>query len=142
MKDRFYIKQCEEAMQLDRIKDMLGKSYWAKDRSVETIEKSIENSRCYGAFSVDDHKQIGFARVITDYATFYYICDVIVDEDYRGNSIGKELVQAIVSDEALQLSLIHIFQEAFSRGSIQIFLTGVCAEGMKQQKNILILRVY
>lgn len=102
MKDRFYIKQCEEAMQLDRIKDMLGKSYWAKDRSVETIEKSIENSRCYGAFSVDDHKQIGFARVITDYATFYYICDVIVDEDYRGNSIGKELVQAIVSDEALQ----------------------------------------
>lgn len=102
MKEEFYIKQCEEAMQIDRIKDMLGKSYWAKDRSIETIEKSIENSRCYGAFLVDDHKQIGFARVITDYATFYYICDVIVDEAYRGNSIGKELVQAIVSDEALQ----------------------------------------
>ena len=82
-------------MQIDDIKKLLEQTYWADKRNIGIIEKSIENSLCYGAFLKKDGKQIGFARVITDYATTYYICDVIVDEQYRGWGIGKAMLDAI-----------------------------------------------
>ena len=58
----------------------------------------MENSICFGVFLNEDVKQVGFARVITDYATTYYICDVIIDSEYRGNGLGKRLLEAIESD--------------------------------------------
>lgn len=99
MENNFIIKKSNDDIQVDEVKSMLSKSYWASDRDIETIKKSIENSVCFGAFSKEDNKQIGFARVITDYATMYYICDVIVNEDYRKNGVGKALVEAIITDE-------------------------------------------
>ncbi|MDD6795993.1 MAG: GNAT family N-acetyltransferase [Clostridiaceae bacterium] len=102
MEKGFYIKQSNNEMQLRVISDLLSKSYWAKDRSTETIKKSIENSICYGVFLKKDNKQVGFARVITDYSTMYYICDVIISEDYRGKGMGKALVDFIVNDTRLQ----------------------------------------
>jgi len=75
----------------------LTTSYWAKRRAPERILKSIETSHCYGVYCDDD--QVGFARVITDEATFYYICDVFVIEEYRGQGIGKKLIETIVNSE-------------------------------------------
>jgi len=72
----------------------LEQSYWANHRSKETINKSIENSYCYGVYS--DGKQIGFARIVTDWATTYWLCDVVIDEAYRGKGIGKKLIEKIV----------------------------------------------
>lgn len=91
----YSIKSGSEEMQIEDVKKLLGQTYWANKRDNETIEKSIDNSLCYGAFLNEDGKQIGFARIITDYSTTYYICDVIVDEQYRGMGIGKAMLDAI-----------------------------------------------
>lgn len=102
MTDTFYVMQSNKDMDFERVKELLSKSYWANTRTAETIQKSMDNSLCYGAFTKQENKQIGFARVITDYATTYYICDVIVDEEYRGIGVGKALVNMITTDQRLQ----------------------------------------
>lgn len=99
--DKFTIMHGNECMQPDKIKNLLGQTYWAKTRSMETIQKSMENSLCYGVFYNDNWEQIGFARVLTDYATTYYLCDVVVDENYRGMGIGKALLTAIQNNEEI-----------------------------------------
>ena len=76
---------------------LLKMAYWANHRSAETIEKSMRNSACYGIRSDEDQKLIGFARVISDCATTWYLCDVIIDEQYRGQGLGKKLVSHIAS---------------------------------------------
>lgn len=91
----YLIKSGREEMQIQDIKELLEQTYWANMRDIETIKKSIDHSLCYGAFLKKSGKQIGFSRVITDYATTYYICDVIVDKDYRGLGIGKAMLDAI-----------------------------------------------
>ncbi len=68
---------------------------------METVVRSIEGSHCFGAYAPDG-TQVGFARVVTDFATFAWICDVIVDDAHRGRSIGKQLIQQIVADPGLQ----------------------------------------
>ena len=74
-------------------------SYWAQGRTREAIEKSIQNSICYGIYK--NNKQIGFARVITDYAVFAWLLDVFVLPDYQGNGAGKILMAAIMEDADL-----------------------------------------
>ncbi len=95
----YLISKDKQLLQLDKILDMLAKTYWAQNRQKETVIKSIDNSICYGLYS--QNVQVGFARIITDYATTYYICDVVVDESCRGQGLGKKLVDAIVHDEEL-----------------------------------------
>jgi N-acetylglutamate synthase-like GNAT family acetyltransferase len=79
---------------LNKVCDFLARSYWANNRKRETIMKSIEHSLCFSLF--DKNEQIGFARVITDGATFAYLCDVFIDEDYRGKKLGTWLLQCIL----------------------------------------------
>ncbi len=96
---QYIIKTGKETMHLEDVKTLLEQSYWANTRDLETIKKSMDHSLCYGAFLKETDKQIGFARVITDYATTYYICDVIVDECHRGIGIGKAMLDAIHSNK-------------------------------------------
>ena len=74
--------------------------YWAIGRSRAVVEKSIANSLCFGVY--DGDRQMGFARVVTDYATFAWLCDVFVDAAYRGQGIGKWLVETVVAHPGLQ----------------------------------------
>ena len=76
---------------------LLKETYWANKRSMEQIQKSMENSVCYGIRPAGEEKLIGFARVITDFATTYYLCDVIIDPEYQHRGLGKALVSHIVS---------------------------------------------
>ena len=76
---------------------LLKETYWANHRSAETIEKSMRNSACFGIWSDDEQKLIGFARVISDYATTWYLCDVVIDPAYQHQGLGKELVSYIAS---------------------------------------------
>ena len=76
---------------------LLKTTYWANKRSLETIEKSMRNSSCYGVYLDEGKKLVGFARVISDDATTYYLCDVVIDPAYRGRGFGKALVSHIVS---------------------------------------------
>jgi GNAT superfamily N-acetyltransferase len=70
-------------------------SYWAAGRTREVTERSIEHSLCVGLYAPDGG-QVGFARVVTDYATFCWLCDVFVDEAHRSNGKGTFLVQAVL----------------------------------------------
>jgi GNAT superfamily N-acetyltransferase len=77
------------------------KSYWAEGISLALVERSVENSSCFGVYH--DHKQVGFARVITDFSTFGYLADVFIDESYRGKGLSKKLMQFIFSLEELKI---------------------------------------
>jgi ribosomal protein S18 acetylase RimI-like enzyme len=82
-----------------QIHGLLQTSYWANNRPLDKIEKSITNSHCFGVYEREKGKQVGFARVVTDYATVFYLCDVIVDEAHRGSGVGTALVSAIFNAE-------------------------------------------
>ncbi|WP_145136545.1 GNAT family N-acetyltransferase [Paenibacillus sp. Y412MC10] len=79
-------------LDMDKVCDFLSRSYWANKRPRETILKSIENSICYGAYIGD--RLVGFARVVTDGATMYWLCDVFVDEEYRGQKLVGTITNA------------------------------------------------
>lgn len=87
-------------LNITTIHDFLKTSYWAKDVLISVVEKSINNSLCFGVYDVD--KQIGFARVITDYATLAYFSDVFILEAYRGQGLGKWLIKTILEYSELQ----------------------------------------
>ena len=75
-------------------------SYWAKDISLELVQKSITNSLCFGIYK--DQKQVGFARWVTDKATFAYLCDVYVEEEFRGLGLSKKLMALMLFHPDLQ----------------------------------------
>lgn len=78
----------------DMIYGFLSASYWAKGRPRSVVQTSIDNSLCFGAYL--DGVQVGFARVITDYAVFGYVADVFVLESHQGQGIARQLLQAII----------------------------------------------
>ena len=90
----FTISTDKSKLDLEVICGFLSSAYWANQRSRETVLKSLEHSLCFGLYHHEN--QIGMARVITDYATFAYLCDVFVLEDYRGQGLGKFLMQTVL----------------------------------------------
>ena len=76
------------------------RAYWALGRPRDVIEASIRGSLCFGAYR--NERQVGFARVVTDLATFGWVCDVFVDESERGQGVGGELMRAITMHPALR----------------------------------------
>ncbi len=95
-KTRVYqIKTGFENMNVTSIHDFLSKeSYWAKGIPLDTVIKALKNSFCVGLF--DREMQIGFARLVTDYATFAYLADVYVLKDYRGQHLAKKRLTHIM----------------------------------------------
>ena len=87
-------------LQTEVIHKFLTTSYWAKGRTLEAVKKSIEHCLCYGVYK--DKKQIGFARIVTDYVVFAYVMDVFILPDHRGNGYSKQLMKAINEDPKLQ----------------------------------------
>lgn len=100
MFQEYQISDDSALLQVDAIHAMLKKSYWASERSRETIARSIAHSLCFGVYKVGE--QIGFARCITDYATSFLLVDVIIDDRFRGQGLGKALVSFVVAHESLQ----------------------------------------
>ena len=91
----------KERLQLDVIQKFLEEdSYWAQGRKVEQTRRAIENSVCFGLYHGDE--QIGFARVVSDFATFAYLGDVFVLEVFRGRGLSKWLMEAVISYPDLQ----------------------------------------
>lgn len=96
----FTISTDKSRLDLDVIHRFLDTSYWATGRSVDTIRRSIENSISFGLYKGD--QQVGFARVITDYATFAWIADVFILDSFRGQGLGKWLMEVIIAHPELQ----------------------------------------
>ena len=94
----YKISDDKSLISLDKVCELLSKSYWAAQRPKEKNELAIKNSVCYGVYYKAE--QIGYARLVTDFCTVYWLCDVIIDETFRGKGLGKKLIECIVeSDE-------------------------------------------
>lgn len=91
-----------DAARLDvkAIHAFLAASYWSPGIPLATVERAVQNSVCIGAYS--DGKQIGFARMVTDKATFAYLADVYVLEEYRGNGLSKRMMEGLLQLKELQ----------------------------------------
>ncbi len=87
-------------LDLDVIHGYLARSYWAKGIPRDVVARAMAHSLCFGAFA-GDH-QVGFARVVTDRATFAYVCDVFVLESHQGRGVGKQLMAGIMAHPELQ----------------------------------------
>jgi GNAT superfamily N-acetyltransferase len=100
-KDDYAISDNPARLDLDLVYDFLsGESYWARGRSRERVERSVENSLAFGVYR--DGAQVGFARVVTDYATFAWLADVFVLDAERGRGLGVWLVETILSHPDLR----------------------------------------
>ncbi len=84
-------------MKMEDIRRLLKMTYWADQRSPETVERSVKNSSCYGIYLEDEDKLVGFARVISDYATTFYLADVIIDTEYQRQGLGTALLSYVLS---------------------------------------------
>ena len=90
-----------QKLQIEIIHNYLSnESYWAEGRSIETVKKSIENSLCFGIYEND--QQIGFARVVTDYAVFGWIMDLFILPSHQGKGLGKILMERIMNCSELE----------------------------------------
>jgi GNAT superfamily N-acetyltransferase len=100
-KDEFTISTDRSRLDVDTIHRFLVEdSYWARERTLDQTKTAIENSICFGLYR--DDKLIGFARVVSDKATFAYIGDLFVLEEYRGRGLSKWLMQVMVEHPELQ----------------------------------------
>jgi N-acetylglutamate synthase-like GNAT family acetyltransferase len=86
-----------DKMNTEDVLRLLRMTYWADKRPREQVEKAMQNSSCYGVYLDDEKKLVGFARVVSDYATMFYLCDVIIDTEYRHKGLGTALVSYIES---------------------------------------------
>ncbi len=88
-------------LELDMIHEYLAdSSYWAKGRSLDIVRKSVEYSLCFGIYK--GKEQAGFARAVSDYATFAWVADFFILDEYRGEGLGKWLIETIVAYPELQ----------------------------------------
>ncbi|MSU58528.1 MAG: N-acetyltransferase [Pedosphaera sp.] len=86
-------------LDVDAVHTFLSRAYWCEGIPRETVACALRHSLCFGLF--DGATQIGLARVVTDYATFAYLCDVYVLESYRGRGLGKWLIECVLAHPAL-----------------------------------------
>lgn len=90
-----------EEMNFDFIHNYISRTYWAEGIPKETLKKALDNSLCFGVFS-SEGEQVGFARMVTDQATFAYLADVFIDEAHRGKGLSKWLMQEVHDHPSLQ----------------------------------------
>ena len=106
LRNKFIISTHKSDLNIGFIHNYLcNESYWAKNIPFETVQKSIEGSCCFGLFVNEEDStptEIGFARVVTDFATFGYLADVFIIENYRGQGLAKWLMDEIMNYAELQ----------------------------------------
>ena len=98
--DEYVLTDDKSRLDLDVICALLNATYWAADRSRESIATSIDHSVCFGLFHANE--QVGFARAVTDYSTFTYICDVVMAPEHRGRGLGKWIIDCVLAHPQLQ----------------------------------------
>jgi N-acetylglutamate synthase-like GNAT family acetyltransferase len=98
----YFISTDKTLLDIHLIHDFLSNhSYWAKGISRKRVEKAMQNALCFGVF--EEKNQVGYARVITDYTTFGWICDVFIVENHRGQGLSKALIQTITEHPDMKI---------------------------------------
>jgi len=107
-KDDYYISTDKNKLDIDFIHGYLTRSYWAEGITKDIVFKSVNGSLCFGVFKngppslASADKQVGFARMVTDEATYAYLADVFIIEEHRGKGLSKWLMEVILSHPGLQ----------------------------------------
>lgn len=96
----YEISSERERMDVEAIHAFLTRTYWARGIPRETVQRAIDHSLCFGVFQ--GPAQVGFARVVTDQATFAYLADVYLLDEHRGQGLARRLVQAVLAHPRLQ----------------------------------------
>jgi GNAT superfamily N-acetyltransferase len=99
--DAYEISTDPARLDLPAVHAYLTRSYWSPGIPFETVERAARNSLCFGLYQRASGAQVGLARVVTDHATFAYVCDVYVLEEHRGLGLGKRLMDAVMAHPAL-----------------------------------------
>jgi GNAT superfamily N-acetyltransferase len=99
-KNEYLISTDRSKIDVDAVHNYLAQSYWAMGIQKEIVKRSIENALCFGIYK--EKNMIGFARAITDYATFAYLADVFILEEERGKGLSKWLMEIILGHPQLQ----------------------------------------
>jgi GNAT superfamily N-acetyltransferase len=103
-RDEYVLTDDKSRLDLDAVCALLHATYWAADRSRDLIEKSIQHSICFGLFH--GNQQVGFTRAVTDYATFAWICDVVIAEEHRGRGLGKWMLECVLAHSDLKTATL------------------------------------
>jgi GNAT superfamily N-acetyltransferase len=103
-REGFLVSTERELLDMDFVCRGLNNTYWAKDRKRAVIEESVRNSVCFGVYEKGGG-QVGFARVVTDGATFAWICDVFIDGGLRGRGLGKWLMACVTEHPSVRDSM-------------------------------------
>ncbi|WP_405575282.1 GNAT family N-acetyltransferase [Winogradskyella sp. Asnod2-B02-A] len=106
-------------LQVEIIHSFLTETYWAKGRTIEEVKTTIAHCHCYGVYI--NEKQIGFARVATDFTVFAYLMDVFILSGYRGKGYSKQLIEAIHTDPKLQTCAVWMLKTADAHGLYKQF---------------------
>ena len=99
-KDNYTISTDPAKLDIDAISEMLTRAYWAQGRTSDMIARYVKHSLVFGLYH--DGKQIGLARIVSDYTTFAWLCDVFIHEDHRGHGLGKWLMETVHAHPELQ----------------------------------------
>ena len=99
--DGYLISTDAARLDLAAMHAYLTRSYWSPGIPLATVERAARNSLCFGLYQQASGQQVGLARVVTDHATFAYLCDVYVLEEHRGRGLAKRLMRAVMSHPAL-----------------------------------------
>lgn len=102
-KDGYSITDDNQVADIDFITEELNKTYWAEGRPRDIVEQSVRNSIMFSMF--DGHRPIGFARIVSDYSTFAWLCDVYVHPDYRGKKLGVWLMECVLRHPSTHVRL-------------------------------------
>jgi GNAT superfamily N-acetyltransferase len=100
--DGFLISDARERIDLNVVHAFLTRSYWSPGVPRATVEKAAANSMVFGVYRPGDAAQVGYARVITDRATYAYLSDVFILEEYRGRGLSKALIAHLLGHPELQ----------------------------------------
>ncbi len=106
-------------LQIEVIYQFLANTYWAKGRTLEQVQTTIDNCLCFGVY-IDD-KQIGFGRVATDYAVFAYLMDIFILPEHQGKGYSKQLMEAIVNASELKDCSTWMLKTSDAHGLYQQF---------------------
>ena len=107
VKNNYLISTDKSKIDIDYVHRFLTQSYWSPGIHIQVVKKAMEGSLCFGIYERDEQnpraeRQVGYARMITDQATFAYLADVFIDEDHRGKGLGKWLIEMILAHPNLQ----------------------------------------
>ena len=100
MKSKISISTDKEQLNIKFIHAFLTESYWAKGRTIQEVQMTIDNCLCFGIY--DGSQQVGFARILTDGVVFAYLMDVFIDPAFRGQGLSKLMMQFIMEHPALK----------------------------------------